>query len=241
MITQDELLKERFEEEKKVLIRHIQSDFWGSLLYDITKKHTYQNDFFLFEDNLTFKSVEERIKPVLYDLSHIYGLKLFNSHDLYRTEYKLLFDSYDYNQQKPIVYEISIVICTKDITIRILPILPFFRAFALGEYVLVQNIIQDLCEELFGKRKQQIQLLSKIQHVEKSSGNLTFKTIKITQNSIKALYNASEQKFWSLYQRYLYSEMLINEEKVRILHKDFLEDPDILTNRLKANRLDFNV
>ena len=106
----------------------------------------------------------------------------------------------------------------------------------MGEYILVQNIIQDLCEELFGKRKQQIQLLSKIHHIEKSSEKLTFKTIEIAQNSIKSLYNASEQKLRSLYQRALYSDMVINEENVRILHKDFLENPGILINKLKNKK-----
>ena len=226
-------------QEQKDLISSIQSSFWGSLLYDIAKKHTYQNDFFLFEENLAFTSVEERIKPALYDLSHIYDLKLSDSYSFYSTEFKLLFDFYDYNQQKPTVCEISIVICTKDITIGISPVLPFLRAFELflrafelSEYILVQNIIQDLCEELFGKRKLN-QLLTKIHHIEKSSENLTFKTIEIAQNSIKALYNTSEQKLRSLYQKSLYSDMVINEENVRILHKDFLEDPGILINRLK--------
>lgn len=57
---------------------------------------------------------------------------------------------------------------------------------------------------------------------------LTLKTIEIAQNSIKTLYESSGEKNRNLVQRNLYSSLLYKGRMIRIFHKDFLENPNVL-------------
>ena len=93
---------------------------------------------------------------------------------------------------------------------------------------LVENIVKDLCEELFSNNKLE-QLHSDYKRVYDCSKNLTQKTVEIAQNTIKGVYEAKQKINRSLVQRVLYSSMLINGQRVRIYHKDFLENPAVLT------------
>ena len=112
---------------------------------------------------------------------------------------------------------------------RILPHNPLLKLFWLEEYVLVENILTGLCDELYNLQKQQFNKLQEdYRRIELSSEGLTIKTIEIAQNSIRTLYEASTQKYRSLVQRNLYSSMNINGKNVRIYHKDFLADPKVL-------------
>ncbi|MBR6214897.1 MAG: hypothetical protein IKQ84_00620, partial [Spirochaetaceae bacterium] len=61
---------------------------------------------------------------------------------------------------------------------------------------------------------------------------LTPKTMEIAMNSIKALYEESNQLNPIITQHRMYSTMMINDKTVNIYHKDYLENPDILIKLL---------
>ena len=231
----DELaLKVALEREQSDLFGCMQSEFWQALFCDILKKHTYQNDFFFVENNLTAEKVVESLKGVLYDICHIYGLDCEVTSHPYRTELKLKFDYYDYNNQKSSVDELSIIVCQKDITMRILPHNPMLKLFWLEEYVLVENIIKDMCTQLFENQKEKFQeLRENYKKIKASSEGLTTKTIEIAQNTIRTLYEASGEKNRNLVQRSLYSSLLYKGRMIRIFHRDFLNDPGVLMKEFK--------
>lgn len=231
----DELaLKVALEREQSDLFGRMQSEFWQALFCDILKKHTYQNDFFFVENNLTAEKVVESLKGVIYDLCHIYGPDCEVTSHPYRTELKVKFDYYDYKNEKFTVDELSIIVCQKDITMRILPHNPMLKLFWLEEYKLVENIIKDMFIQLFENQKESFMgLRENYKKVMASSNGLTMKTIEIAKNSIRTLYEASVDKNRNLVQRNLYSMLLYKGKVIRIFHRDFLNDPGVLKKEME--------
>lgn len=105
---------------------------------------------------------------------------------------------------------------------------PLLKLYWLEEYGCVENIVKDLCEELYNNNKLE-QLHRDYKRVYDCSENLTQKTVEIAQNTIKGVYEVKQKINRSLVQKVLYSSMLINGQRVRIYHKDFLENPAVLT------------
>ena len=227
-------LKVALEREQSDLFARMQSEFWQALFCDILKKHTYQNDFFLVEINLSAVKVVGKLKAVIYDICHIYGLECDVTCFPYRTELKLKFDYYDYNNEKTSEDELSIIVCQKDITMRILPHNPMLKLFWLEEYVLVENIVKDMCTQLFGNQKEKfLELRENYKMIKASSEGLTSKTIEIAQNTIRTLYEASGEKNRNLVQRNLYSSLLYKGRMIRIFHRDFLKDPGVMKREME--------
>ena len=227
-----QVLNVALEREQYELFSRMQSEFWHGLFCEILKKHTYQNDFYFLEKNLPMSKVLESMKGMVYDLCHIYGLECKETFHGYRTELKFKFNYYDYKNQKDTMDELSIVICKKDITIRILPHNPLLKLFQLEEYVLVENIVKDMCAQLFGNLKEKfLKLEENYKKIKVSSEGLTPKTIEIAQNSIRTLYQSSREKYKNLVQRNLYSNLLIKGQMIRIFHRDFLKDPNVLMRK----------
>ena len=219
------------EQEQTDLFTRVQTEFWQTLFCDLLKKHSYQNDFFLVNANLTNEDVVEHFRKVVSELTDKYELSFIETGHPTRTEFKLHFCYYGY--KKKMFDELSVIVCIKDITMRILPHNPLLKLFLLEEYRLVENILIGMCDELYNLQKQKFnQLQEDYKKIESSSKGLTTKTIEIAQNSIKTLYEASSQKNRSLVQRNLYSAMIINGKNVRIYHRDFLENPKVLMNEL---------
>lgn len=219
------------EREQTELFSRFQTEFWQTLFCDLLKKHSFQNDFFLVNANLTNNDVVEHIRKVVSELCQMYELTFTETSHPTRTEFKLRFCYYQHKEKK--FDELSVIVCLKDITMRILPHNPLLKLFWLEEYVLVENILKGLCDELYNIHKQQFNKLQEdYKRIETSSEGLTLKTIEIARNSIRSLYEASSQKNRSLVQRNLYSSMLINGRSVRIFHKDFLADPKVLLKEL---------
>ena len=215
------------EREQTELFSRMQTEFWQGMFCDLLKKHSFQNDFFLVNANLTNNDVVEHIRQVVSELTQKYDLSFTETSHPTRTEFKLRFCYYGHKEKK--FDELSVIVCINDITMRILPHNPLLKLFWLEEYVLVENILTGLCDELYNLQKQQFNKLQEdYRRIELSSKGLTTKTIEIAQNSIRTLYDASSQKNRSLVQRNLYSAMLINGRNVRIFHRDFLADPKVL-------------
>lgn len=217
------------EREQRDLFTRMQTEFWQTLFCDLLKKHSFHNDFFLVNANLTNEDVVNHFRKVVTELSDKYELSFTETSHPTRTEFKLRFCYYGY--KKKMFDELSVIVCIKDITMRILPHNPLLKLFWLEEYRLVENILTGLCDELYNLQKQKFyKLQDDYKKIESSSKGLTTKTIEIAQNSIRTLYEASAQKNRSLVQRNLYSAMIINWKNVRIYHKDFLDDPKVLMN-----------
>ena len=217
------------EREQRDLFTRMQTEFWQTLFCDLLKKHSFQNDFFLVNANLTNEDVVKHFRKVVSELTAKYDLSFTETSHPTRTEFKLRFCYY--GNKKKMSDELSVIVCIKDITIRILPHNPLLKLFWLEEYRLVENILTGMCDELYNLQKQKFNKLQEdYKKIEASSKGLTSKTIEIAQNSIRTLYEASAQKNRSLVQRNLYSAMIINGQNVRIYHKDFLDDPKVLMN-----------
>ena len=217
------------EREQRELFTRMQTEFWQTLFCDLLKKHSFQNDFFLVNANLTNEDVVKHFRKVVSELTAKYDLSFTETSHPTRTEFKLRFCYYGY--KKKLFDELSVIVCIKDITMRILPHNPLLKLFWLEEYRLVENILTGMCDELYNLQKQKFnKLQNDYKKIESSSKGLTTKTIEIAQNSIRTLYEASAQKNRSLVQRNLYSAMIINGKNVRIYHKDFLEDPKVVMN-----------
>ena len=217
------------EREQRDLFTRMQTEFWQTLFCDLLKKHSFQNDFFLVNANLTNEDVVKHFRKVVSELTAKYDLSFTETSHPTRTEFKLRFCYY--GNKKKMSDELSVIVCIKDITIRILPHNPLLKFFWLEEYRLVENILTGMCDELYNLQKQKFnKLQNDYKKIESSSKGLTTKTIEIAQNSIRTLYEASAQKNRSLVQRNLYSAMIINGKNVRIYHKDFLDDPKVLMN-----------
>lgn len=217
------------EREQRDLFTQMQTEFWQTLFCDLLKKHSFQNDFFLVNANLTNEDVVKHFRKVVSELTAKYDLSFTETSHPTRTEFKLRFCYY--GNKKKMSDELSVIVCIKDITIRILPHNPLLKLFWLEEYRLVENILTGMCDELYNLQKQKFNKLQEdYKKIEASSKGLTSKTIEIAQNSIRTLYEASAQKNRSLVQRNLYSAMIINGQNVRIYHKDFLDDPKVLMN-----------
>jgi hypothetical protein len=215
------------EREQRDLFTRMQTEFWQTLFCDLLKKHSFQNDFFLVNANLTNEDVVKHFRKVVSELTAKYDLSFTETSHPTRTEFKLRFCYY--GNKKKMSDELSVIVCIKDITIRILPHNPLLKLFWLEEYRLVENILTGMCDELYNLQKQKFNKLQEdYKKIESSSKGLTSKTIEIAQNSIRTLYEASAQKNRSLVQRNLYSAMIINGQNVRIYHKDFLDDPKVL-------------
>lgn len=217
------------EREQRELFTRMQTEFWQTLFCDLLKKHSFQNDFFLVNANLTNEDVVKHFRKVVSELTAKYDLSFTETSHPTRTEFKLRFCYY--GNKKKMSDELSVIVCIKDITIRILPHNPLLKFFWLEEYRLVENILTGMCDEFYNLQKQKFNKLQEdYKKIESSSKGLTSKTIEIAQNSIRTLYEASAQKNRSLVQRNLYSAMIINGQNVRIYHKDFLDDPKVLMN-----------
>ena len=221
------------EREQTELFTRMQTEFWQTLFCDLLKKHSFQNDFFLVSANLTNGDVVEHLRKVVSELSEKYELSFTETSHPTRTEFKLRFCYYGYKKQ--MFEELSVMVCINDITMRILPHSPLLKLFWLEEYQLVENIIKEMCLQLFENQKEKFQeLRENYKEISASAEGLTAKTIEIAQNTIRILYEASDEKHRNLVQRKLYSSLLYRGRMIRIFHRDFLKDPGILTRELKG-------
>ena len=230
MIDEQELQR-RLIAEKTELFALVHSEFWHGIIWDLLKKHSLQADFFLVRDNLEMDEVVEYLRNEIGEATKKYGLGFTETEHPYRVELKVRFHNYGYYQSFD---ELSVVICKNDITMRMLPHSPMLKLFTLDEFKIVGNIVTDLCNSLFNDKLELfVGLQESYKRVEESIKGLTSKTIEIAQNSIRSVYDATDEKFKNLVQRNLYSSLRYNGKTIRILHKEFLENPAVLMEELK--------
>ena len=221
----------RLESEKKELFALVHSEFWHGIIWDLLKEHSLQADFFLVRENLEMDEVVEYLRNEIGEATKKYGLGFIETTHPYRTELKIRFHNYGYVSSSD---ELSVVICKNDITMRMLPHSPMLKLFSLDEFKIVGNIVTDLCNKLFNDKLELfVGLLESYKRIEESTRGLTSKTIEIAQNSIRSVYDATDEKFKNLVQRDLYSSLRYKGKTIRILHKEFLENPAGLIEQLQ--------
>ena len=219
--------------EKHDLLAMFQREFWDSFILQIIKKHTYQNDFSLVPCNQTRDDIIQHIKKTLSDTCWEYKLDFSMDSKPGRTEFFIgLFKP---SEGEKTIGMFSVVVCLSDICLRVLPTHPWLKQFYLEDFILLENVLQDACFELFKKEGEKTNRYhAYIKKINECAEGLNLKSIQIAQNSIKAIYEASAQKNKSLVQRNLYSTMLIHGKSVHVMHKDFLENPSVLTSKLSG-------
>lgn len=225
-------LAQAIKAEQTDLYSKIQTEFWKALFRDILREHTFQADFFLVRQDVDFTEVVLYLQNLIKDECQKFKLELGESNRTNRTDLKVRF--HNYGILKTMYDELSIVICKEDITMRMLPHSPLIKMYSLDDYQLVGKVFQSLCEKVFGdKLEDYVTYLENLRRVEKSGKKLTFKTIEIAKNSIKTIYQATDEKFKSIKQWNIYSSMVYEGKTVSVLHSDFLENPGVLISQLK--------
>ena len=225
-------LAQAIKAEQTDLYSKIQTEFWQALFRDILKEHTFQADFFLVRQDVDFTEIVLYLQNLIKDECQKFKLELGESNRMNRTELKVRF--HNYGILKTMYDELSIVICKEDITMRMLPHSPLIKMYSLDDYQLAGKVFQSLCEKVFGdKLEDYVTYLENLRRVEKSGKKLTFKTIEIAKNSIRTIYQTSDEKFKSIKQWNIYSSMVYKGKTVSVLHSDFLENPGVLLSQLK--------
>lgn len=225
-------LAQAIKAEQTDLYSKIQTEFWQALFRDILKEHTFQADFFLVRQDVDFTEVVLYLQNLIKDECQKFKLELGEANRPNKTELKVRF--HNYGILKTMYDELSIVICKEDITMRMLPHSPLIKMYSLDDYQLVGKVFQSLCEKVFGdKLEDYVTYLENLRRVEKSGKKLTFKTIEIAKNSIRTIYQATDEKFKSIKQWNIYSSMVYKGKTVSVLHSDFLENPGVLLSQLK--------
>ena len=128
-MTNQKQLAVALEREQRDLFTRMQTEFWQALFCDLLKKHSFQNDFFLVNANLTNEDVVNHFRKVVSELTAKYDLSFTETSHPTRTEFKLRFCYY--GNKKKMSDELSVIVCIKDITIRILPHNPLLKLFWL--------------------------------------------------------------------------------------------------------------
>ena len=131
------------------------------------------------------------------------------------------------------VSELAVYIDDTQITISMLPYSAMVGKYCLDEYLVVENVINDLCEELLANPEKQI---SDFQNYRKKLNDdqkyLNLRAIEISRSSIASLYKKTYGRDITL-QGYLFTVLSIDGKNETILHKDFLDNPQILISKLQ--------
>ncbi len=220
------------EAEQKELYSKVQTEFWHGLFWDILRDHTFQSEFFLVRQDLEYPEVVLYLQNIVNEICQKYGLGVGEISSSKRMEIKVRF--HNYGILRTMYDELSIVISKEDIIMRMLPHAQMIKMYTLDEYQLVGKTFQILCEKIFGEKLEDfVAYLEKFKRIEESGKTLTAKTIEIVQNSIRTIYQACDEKFKTLTQRNIYSSMFYKGKTVRILHCDFMTDPNVLISQLR--------
>ena len=220
--------------EQTELCRIYQAQFWLELFTDTIKEHTYQKDFFLLGNKLPRETVAEHLAGAVYDLCHIYGLQSSEIADAQKIELYVKLDYYDYGEVNTGENSLFVIIKDENIALGFLPENPVVLvSYPLEEFKLVENIIKDVCNKLYVEHPEMLEELhKKCERIMENARGLTAKSIEIAQNSIKVLYDACDEADKNLVQRCMYSSFVYHKRTVRIFHKEFMKDPNVMLKEL---------
>ncbi|MBR5032447.1 MAG: hypothetical protein IKX70_02105 [Treponema sp.] len=247
-MTEAEFFRENIENEKTSLILKAQNElwkcnFWKKKYSEISKNHCYQNEFYLIGKKPSKNEVEVYLYDVFKKLRSQYKIKCKRQTTKRDIVLELGLSSVSSKSKDLYCYkkEISVRISKVGIYLMILPYCCISEIYRLDEYITVANIIKAYCHQII--TSPDIHFTEFIEYrkkLEDAAETLTRKTVDIAKSSIRSLYEASNQKTKDISQEYLCSFLLIDDEIVCILHKDFLDDPQALIKKLKKNENNFS-
>ena len=224
--------KEMLHREQIELFEKAQRDFWRTLFWSLLKEHTFQTDFFLVNQDLDYGEVTLYLQSLIQKICQKYGLRFFVNNNPYRTEIKLRI--HNCGVSKTLYDELTIVITQKEIIFKMLPHSPLLNMYNLADYQRVGTVIESLCKKLFEEKPQDfVVYLEALKNIKESIKNLTPKAIEIAQNSIKAIYMTTDEKFKTITQKNIYSSMFYKGKTISVFHKDFMKNPSVLISQLK--------
>lgn len=238
LCSQTTLLKD----EKKWLLERAQgelwkSDFWKQKFFQVLNRHSYQKEFYLLGSEPTihevdlylhklFKSLESRYKVACRRRTIKGGVELSLSVSYIK--------SHSRKRQLASARELVVDINAKEISIKLLPYSAMVGTLYLDEYVVVGNIINDLCKEIFSSPAKALAAFQKYQmKIEADSKALNQRLIEIARGSINSLCDKSAEVEKEKFNGFLYSLVKINGQEECILHKDFLDNPMPLISKLQ--------
>ena len=231
-----------FEDEKKSLIQSAQTNlwkcnFWKDLFFDVLKRHSYQEEFYLVGENPIKDIVDVYLYNFLKKLKSRYDIfcrreTRKNAIRLYLSFTKAalrskMFKHYFYD-------EISIEITREDIYLNFLPYRGYEKVFSILDYIIVQNIIEDYCREIFvHPNESYIEFLDFCKRIQRTIDKQTYKTMEIARSSIESIYSNSAEEPKEIRHDFFCSIMKIGGKDTVILYQDFLDDPQILIKKLQ--------
>ena len=233
---------ESFENDKKFLIQSAQTNlwkcnFWRELFFDVLKRHSYQEEFYLVGENPTKDDVDVYLYNFLKKLKSKYNTfcrreTLKNAIRLYLSFTKTALRSkiikrYFYD-------EICIEISSEDIHLNILPYRGYEKVFPLLDFIIVQNVLEDYCREFFEHTDEgYIEFLDYCKKIQWNIDNLTYKTREIARSSIESIYSNSAEEPKEIRHTIFCSIVKIGGKDTVILYQDFLDDPQVLIGKLQ--------
>ena len=234
----------RVEEEKRIYIQKrqialVKCDFWNKLFFDVLKKHSYQEEFYLVGENPTKAFVADYLQNCLGGLKSKYKISFHRRVEKGRISFSLSFVSLACCSKEIRQYlfdEIWIVIKRGLINLYLLPYSGFENSFPLLDYKIVQSVLEDYCKQFFENPDERyLEFIDFCKRMQNSEEKLTYKTSEIARSSIESIYNASAEKDKKIELGYVGFTLKINGEEILILYQDFLDDPQVLIKKLQKN------
>lgn len=131
---------------------------------------------------------------------------------------------------------ILITFYKEKIQLSVSPCVSINFEFDYCDIQLLQKILLDIFEMFFSGKPMQQELLSEIEEIRKKTHGLTKKSIGITTNAIKSIYDNEKAKNpqleFSIQSRLLYTDIEINKRSFPIFHKDFMDNPKKIIEEL---------
>lgn len=213
------------------------SKFWEKPFFDVVNRHSYQADYYLVKQPLTFNDVDSYLCKTFKKLSKKYIIPCKRTTSKYEILFELGLSYVGEPSKKKMCFlesEICVKLSRKGIAFYLLPYSHMAKGFILSDFLVVENILMDFCNEIFtNPAKEFTDFLEFKKKLDEDVKSLSLRSIEIAKSSIKSLYEASNQINKEIGQGYLFSEMIINKKEVRIMHKEFLDNPQILIQKLQ--------
>ncbi len=231
-----------FKLEKIWLLNHAQKelwkcDFWRSTFSKVSNRHSLQKEYYLLGKTPTPQEVDLYLYKVIKRLRNKYELSCSRStlKDFVELNLGLSYLSSRLRKRQIInASEIEVYIDEDQITVGLLPYSNMAVKFHIDEYLVVENLLNDLCAELFASPAKEIQDFQSFRkRIQTEDKALNQKSIEIARASIKSLFEKFPEADKKLFSGYLFSNLTINGKSEVILHKDFLENPQLLTSKLQ--------
>ena len=231
-------------QEKKWLLEHAQtklwkSDFWKPVFYKVLNRHGLQKEFYLLGAEPTPDFVDKYLHSTLKKLQGRYEVACRRCSGKNGIELSLglsYVSSRTRKRQMTTVSELSVYIDDTQITVSMLPYSEMVGKYYLDEYIIVENVLNDLCAELFSSLAKQISdfqnYRKKLQSDEK---RLNLRTIEIARASIKSLYKKSSDEDDIVLEGYLFTILRISGKEECILYRNFLDNPQMFISKLQKS------